>query len=72
MWAADVTLVWEVASEPDALYLLPLGPTEGETGTGARRCGFCGVDGWGFVLMGRALASGVADLSVMVGCRDEP
>lgn len=72
MRTADVTLVREVESEPETLYSLPLGPAEGETGTGARRCGFCGVDGWGFELMGRALASGVEDLSDMLGCRDEP
>jgi hypothetical protein len=70
MWAADVTLVWEVASETEALYSVPLGPAEGETGT--RRFGFCGVDGWGVVLMGRALASGVEDLSNTLGCKDEP
>ena len=43
IWTADVTLVWEVASDPEALYSVPLGPVEGETGT--RRFGFCGVDG---------------------------
>ena len=72
MRTADVTLVWEVESEPETLYSLPLGPAEGETGTGTRRCGFCGVDGWGLALMGRALASGVEDLSDMLGCIDEP
>lgn len=70
IWAADVTLVWEVASETEALYSVPLGPAEGETGP--RRLGFCGVDGWGVVLMGAALASGVGvkDLPVWLGCRD--
>jgi len=45
IWAADViqTFVWEVASETEALYSVPLGPTEGETGT--RRFDFWGVDG---------------------------
>jgi hypothetical protein len=52
-------LVWEVAFEGEALYSLPLGPAEGETGTGMRRCGFCGVDGWGMLWIGSALASGV-------------
>ena len=72
MWAADVTLVCEVASEGEVLYSLPLGPAEGETGTGTRRFGFCGVDGWGVVLMGKALASGVDDLPETLGCTDEP
>jgi len=60
-------MVWEVASETEALYSVPLGP--GETGT--RRCGFCGVDGWEVVLMVGALASGVVDLPDTLRCRVE-
>lgn len=62
MWAADVTLVWDEVEVP----------AEGETGIGARRGGFLGVDGWGVVVMGGALASGVEDLPDTLGCRDEP
>src|SRR6266404_4452401 len=70
IWADDATLVWEVASETEALYSVALGPVEGEAGT--RRCAFCGLNGWGVVLMGGALAIGVEDLPDTLRCMDEP
>ena len=62
MKLADATLV--LASDIEALYSVPLGPTDGDVG--ARRCDFCGVVGWE-----DPLTCGVEDLVGNAGCGGE-
>lgn len=62
MWLEDATLV--LASDTEALYSVPFGPTDGDVG--GRRCDFCGV-----VDCEGLLACGVEDIVDIAGCRGE-